>query len=71
MKSDKNGVSQCQVGHESWETYFSGLKQKEMVQYDYRHTDGSLFSTIAPTLDVAREKRDAWLSKNYVVETGS
>ncbi|MDE6083026.1 MAG: DUF3873 domain-containing protein, partial [Muribaculaceae bacterium] len=32
-------------------------------QYDYRHTDGELFSCVAPTLTECRRKRDEWLSK--------
>jgi hypothetical protein len=32
------------------------------VQYDYRHTDGDLFSCIARTLVEARARRDKWLT---------
>ena len=31
------------------------------VQYDYRHTDGDLFSTVAKSLAQARERRDRWI----------
>ena len=32
-------------------------------QYDYRHTDGELFSTVAKTLDECRRRRDGWIEK--------
>lgn len=35
--------------------------QGESVQYDYRHTDGSLFSCCARSLEVALARRDEWL----------
>lgn len=31
------------------------------VQYDYRYTSGKLFSTIAVSLEEARERRDKWV----------
>lgn len=36
---------------------------QKRVQYDYRHTDGTLFSCVAPSLDKARAKRDEWFEK--------
>ena len=33
-----------------------------LVQYDYRHTDGELFSCVKPTLDECRAARDKWLT---------
>ena len=32
-------------------------------QYDYRHTDGELFSTVAKTLAECRRRRDGWIAK--------
>ena len=32
-------------------------------QYDYRHTDNELFSTVAKTLDECRKRRDEWIAK--------
>lgn len=32
-------------------------------QYDYRHTGGELFSTIAKTLEECRCRRDGWIAK--------
>lgn len=63
MKTDINGTSSTQIGEEQYE-YFTmniGGKSKKLVQYDYRHTNGELFSTIASDLDTARAKRDTWL----------
>ena len=60
-----NGVSTCTtLGTEKYEKFYSGLRpKKSMIQYDYRHTDGELFSTVAPTLEQCREKRNLWLTK--------
>ena len=59
-----NGVSTCTaLGTEKYEKYYSGRRpRKAMIQYDYRHTDGELFSTVAPTLEQCREKRNLWLN---------
>lgn len=68
MKTDLHGVSQCPPGGEQWEEFASELLSRGRrklpvmrVQYDYRKPDGKLFSTIAPTLEEARKRRDAWL----------
>ena len=39
--------------------------RKTLVQYDYRHTTGKLFSCVAKSLKEAREKRNKWLILNY------
>ena len=51
-------------GKEQHEHYYSYAMRKNLVQYDYRATDGALFSTIAKTLEKAREKRDIWLREH-------
>ena len=58
-----NGISTCQVaGTEKYEKFrFSHKPRKTYIQYDYRHTDGTLFSIIRPTLEECRSKRDEWL----------
>ena len=63
MKSDINGCSTCPVGKENYEFFNINLGRKtyEKVQYDYRHTDGELFSCVANSLEEAREKRNKWL----------
>lgn len=65
MKTDIDGCSTCQAGREQYEEYThrSGRKVYHMVQYDYRHTDGELFSCCAPSLEDARRRRDAWMEK--------
>lgn len=67
MKSlSKNGVSTCQAGQEKY-VYFNLMprlrRKSRYVQFDYRHTDGELFSTCAPTLEICRERRNEWLKK--------
>ena len=59
MKTDISGCSSCQNGEERIE--FFTIRTKTRVQYDYRTSDGQLFSCVADNLDVAREKRDRWL----------
>ncbi|WP_418696670.1 DUF3873 family protein [Bacteroides sp.] len=58
-----NGVSTCQAaGTEKYEKFsFSHRPRKTYIQYDYRDTDGTLFSTVCPTLEECRNKRDEWL----------
>lgn len=64
MKSDINGCSTCLVSKENYEFFTVNLGRKtyEKVQYDYRHTDGELFSCVANSLDEAREKKNKWLN---------
>ena len=59
-----NGVSTCQsAGTENYEKFQTGIgrRKRTLVQYDYRHTDGELFSCVKPTLDECRAARDKWL----------
>ena len=49
-----NRVSTCQsAGTENYEKFQTGIgrRKRTLVQYDYRHTDGELFSCVKPTLD--------------------
>lgn len=70
MKSDKNGCSTCPIGGEQYEEYkekdrVNGkLKNIKKVQYDYRHTNGKLFSCIAMTLEEARKRKSGWMIEN-------
>ena len=50
-------------GQEQHETFKSSTARKKAVQYDYRHTDGELFSCVKPTLEACRQARDTWLDK--------
>ena len=58
-----NGVSTCTAG-EKYEKFQTGIgrRKRTLVQYDYRHTDGELFSCVKPTLDECRAARDKWLN---------
>jgi len=60
----ENGVSTCKAGQENY-VYFNltprPRRKSRYCQYDYRTHDGQLFSTVAPTLEKCREKRDLWL----------
>ena len=61
-----HGVSTTTTpGTEQYEVFYTGFRtrRKKLYQYDYRHTDGELFSCIAPTLKECRQSRDEWLSK--------
>lgn len=55
-------------GEEQYESFYSSIVKKRLIQYDYRHNDGELFSCVAPTLDKAVEWRDIWLTKKYEEE---
>lgn len=52
-------------GQEQYEYYFSRLLKRQMCQYDYRDIDGELFSTVASTLEIARNRRNKWLQEKY------
>ena len=54
-------ASALNPGQEQFETYQSQAVGRRMIQYDYRHEDGVLFSCVACTLLQARRKRDRWL----------
>jgi hypothetical protein len=58
MKQDKQGYSTCPAGQEQYEEFT--YKKVTRVQYDYRDTDGSLFTCVAKNLAEARTRRDAW-----------
>ena len=61
-----NGVSTTTTpGTEQHEVFYTGYRtrRKKHYQYDYRHTDGELFSCVAPTLKECRQRRDEWLNK--------
>lgn len=65
--NDEHGCSLCTApGSERYETFTATLRRKRVkrVQYDYRHTNGELFATVAPTLQECRQRRDEWLKKN-------
>ena len=65
-KMTANGVSTTTTpGTEQYEVFYTGYRtrRKKHYQFDYRHTDGELFSCVADTLKECRQRRDEWLSK--------
>ena len=62
---NKNGVSITRTpGEEKFVKCRLGAFRGQMYyQYDYRHFDGELFSTVAKTLAECRQRRDKWLEK--------
>ncbi len=62
---NKNGVSITQTpGEEKYVKCCLGAFRGQIYyQYDYRHANGELFSTLAKTLDECRRQRDKWLEK--------
>jgi hypothetical protein len=62
--NDSNGCSVCEQGKENYTTFRPAYRPKQtFFQYDYRHTDGELYSTVAPTLEECRKRRDEWLNR--------
>ena len=67
---NKNGVSITQApGEEKFvKCRLGAFRGQIYYQYDYRHTDMELFSTVAKTLDECRRRRDEWVvKKNGVI----
>ena len=65
-KLTTNGVSTTTTpGTERYEVFYVGYRsrRKKHYQYDYRHTDGELYSCVADTLSECRQRRDEWLNK--------
>ena len=61
-----NGVSTTTtLGIEQYEVFYTRYRtgRKKHYQYDYRNTDGELFSCVADTLKECRQRRDEWLNK--------
>ena len=49
---NNKGCSVCEQGKENYATFIAGaFRGTEYYQYDYRHTDGELFSTVAKSLE--------------------
>lgn len=62
---NKNGVSITQTpGEEKYVKCCLGAFRGQIYfQYDYRHTNNELFSTVAKTLGECRKRRDEWIAK--------
>jgi hypothetical protein len=63
----KNGLSVCRAGEEKYTTFHPTHRSNQLYyQFDYRDKSGELYSTVAPTLEQCRAKRDKWVQKkNY------
>ncbi|MCD8282553.1 MAG: DUF3873 domain-containing protein [Prevotella sp.] len=62
-----NGLSTCRAaGMEQYESFQLrlGRRTRNLIQYDYRHTDGELFSCVKPTLAACRAERDRWIARH-------
>jgi hypothetical protein len=54
------------TGQEKHEVFYSNILKRHLVQYDYRRTNGDLFSCVADSLEDARKERDNWFkSQDY------
>ena len=53
---DPKNIGPGQEQYEKFTTMIRGAKSR--YQYDYRHTDGELFSCVKPTLKECRAARD-------------
>lgn len=65
-KMTANGVSTTTTpGTEQYEVFYTGYRtrRKKHYQYDYRHTDGELFSCVCASLKECRQRRNEWLNK--------
>lgn len=51
-------------GQEQYETYYSSMAKRRMVQYDRRHSTGKLFSCIAKDTTTAYGRFLDWCKKN-------
>ena len=62
---NKNGVSITQTpGEEKFvKCRLGAFRGQIYYQYDYRHTDGELFRTVAKTLEEWRRRRDECIEK--------
>lgn len=63
---NNNGCSVCKKGQENYTTFRPAHRPKQtFYQYDYRHTDAELFSTVANSLEECRKRRDTWLLNKW------
>lgn len=60
---NKNGVSITQILKEGkyLQCCLGAFRGDIFYQYDYRHFNESLFSTLTKTLEECRRRRDEWL----------
>ena len=61
--NDEHGCSLASNGEERYDEYYSAIMRGKRIQYDYRTRDGKLFSCVAKSLEDARARRDAWITR--------
>ena len=68
----ENGISTTKgLGEEKYlKCCLGAFKGQIYYQYDYRHLNGELFSTLRKTLEQCRQERDKWLQKKTVAFSG-
>jgi hypothetical protein len=65
MRTDKQGCSTCQPGREQWESFYVNpgtIRERLMIQYEYRSPEGALFTTVQSTLAKCIALKDEWES---------
>ena len=72
MKTDVQGCSTVKNAEVRYEFFLQG--RKCYVQYDYRHPNGDLFSTVAEAcgqegLYIVTHRRNKWLTENSLNES--
>jgi hypothetical protein len=68
--NNSNGCSVCEQRKENYTTFRPAHRPKQtFFQYDYRDINNELFSTVAPTLEECRKRRDEWLNNKAVLQT--
>ena len=73
IKMTVNGITTTNIpGQEQYEFFVRklGRWEKQYCQYDYRHTNGELFSCIKPSIEACRLACDAWLKSKHISERG-
>jgi len=55
------GTSTVKNGEEKFENY--KIRGVDLIQYDYRASNGELYSTVKKTLELCRSCRDLWLKE--------
>lgn len=69
MSMTVNGATTTKTPGQEQYSFFTrkvGGKSKKYCQYDYRHTDGELFSCVKPSLEACRAARDEWVARKEV-----
>ena len=72
MTLTENGISTTKgLGEEKFtQCCLGAFRGKIYFQYDYRHYNNELFSTLRPTLEQCRKERDEWLKRKTVSFSG-